>query len=282
MDLRSVLTPSDAARAAAVLDYQPFLLADDVQTGAAYSWYRPGTDERVTPPLVFRRDEWSSEWDRISDINGRQRAMYDDLLDELARRFPGGSLFDPGCNNGYFPVGAELRGMRGTGIDLCDYSGGTNILNEALGTRARFFQKAYDSRTHHLPIDEKFDVSVMSAIVCHLPDPLNFIAEIARISTKAILFWGQIVDSDALIVAYLPPHPSLSTIPDFPHCFNDNTRLSMGMFREAMRLTGFPDVTEIPWKHTWLPGIGAPVSWSLERELTDGSRHVVLLATRTL
>jgi len=170
--------------------------------------------------------------------------------------------------------------MQGTGVDLRDHSPAFDLLNSALGTQARFFARPYDSRTHHLPMDETFDVSVISAIICHLPDPLYFLAEVARVSRKGILFWGQIVDSDALLVAYRPPHPNLSGLTDFPHCFNDNTRLSMGMFREAMRLTGFPNVQEIPWQKTWLPGLFNRPHSTLERELVEGSRHVVLLATR--
>lgn len=279
MDLRKMLNASGATRAAGALDYQPFMLADDLQTGVAYSWYSGG-DERVTPPLVFRRSEWESQWDKVSDMNGRLRTMYDDLLDEIAKRFPRDTLIDLACNNGYFPVGAEIRGMHGTGIDLCDYSPAVDILNLAQGTKAKFLQCAYDSRAHKLPFDDKFDVSVISAIMCHLPDPLYFLAEVARVSRKAILFWGQLVDSDALVVAYRPPHPSLSGLTDFPHSFNDNTRISMGMFREAMRQTGFSNVEEISWRPTWLPGIFNRPFPTLERELVDGSRHAVLLATR--
>jgi SAM-dependent methyltransferase len=279
MDLRSRLDTSGVESAAAVLNYQPFILADDVQTGAAYSWCC-GADPRVKPPLLFRRTDYAEQWDYISDINGRLRAMYDDLLDEVACRYPGGSLLDPACNNGYFPVGAELRGMRGFGMDLGDHGPAVRLLNAALGTDASFSAAGYDSRAHRLPVDETFDVCVISAIMCHLPDPLNFLAESARVARKAILFWGQIVDTEALVVAYQPPHASLSTLLDFPYCFNDNTRISMGIFREAMRLTGFADVTEIPSRPTWLPGLFDRPFPTLEQELLNGSRHVVLLATR--
>jgi hypothetical protein len=99
MDLRTKLSASDASRAATILDYQPFILSDDLQTGVGYSLYRGG-DERVAVPLVFRRADWSSQWDNITEYNGWLRAMYDGLLDELAKRFPGGSLLDLACNNG--------------------------------------------------------------------------------------------------------------------------------------------------------------------------------------
>jgi SAM-dependent methyltransferase len=280
MDLRSCLSHDDVIRAEKLVDYQPFILADDIQTGVAFSWWWRGGDARVEPPVIFRREDWQAEWDQIGDLNGRLRSMYEDLLDEAAKRFPGGSLLDVACNNGYFPIGAELRGMRGTGMDLRDFSSTFEFLNAALGTEATFLPHGYNSRTHHLPVDDRFDVCVLSAIICHLPDPLYFLAEIARVTEKALLFWGQIVDSDAMFVSYQPPHPNLSTLPDFPHCFNDNTRLSMGMFREAMRLSGFSNVIEIPPRPTWLEGLFHRPFPTLESELKGGSRHVVLLATR--
>jgi hypothetical protein len=123
MDLRPYLPSTDRVeRAAGVLNYQPFMLSDDVQTGVAYSFVNGG-DPRVSPPLLFRRRDFEDRWDAITDANARLRAMYDDLLDEVATLFPGGSLLDVACNNGYFPVGAELRGMRGTGMDLGNHSG---------------------------------------------------------------------------------------------------------------------------------------------------------------
>jgi SAM-dependent methyltransferase len=214
--------------------------------------------------------------------------MYEDILDEIALRCPGGSLLDVACNNGYLPVGAELRGMRGTGIDGGrHYSRSVKFLNDRLGTRARFVHGRYDSRSHRLartrlwPLGrETFDVSVVSAIVCHMPDPLNFLAAVGRITAKMLVFWGQMVDTDALLVSYQPPHPSLSKLPDFPHCFNDNTRLSRGMFNEAMRLMGFPTVTEMPARSNWLTALAGPAEQPLDQELRHGSRHVVMIANR--
>jgi SAM-dependent methyltransferase len=279
MDLREQLRGA-IEPAAAVLNYQPFILSDEVQTGAAYSWVC-GSDPRVAPPLVFRQKELSADdWRLAAEANGRLRAMYDDLLDEIARRFPGGSLLDVACNNGYFPVGAELRGMRGTGMDLGDYSNSVSLLNRVLGTRARFANVAYDSRTHALPDLGKFDVTVMSAIMCHLPDPLNFLAAVGRVTTRALLFWGQMVETDALVVSLQAPHPSLSGLADFPHCFNDNTRVSRGLFHEAMRQMGFKEIVEIPPRPTWLMQFSAARNIPLEREFKEGSAHLALLAIR--
>ena len=48
-----------------VLNYQPFVLTDDIQTGVGYSWIAPG-DVRVNPPLVFRRSDY--EFRMVEDL----------------------------------------------------------------------------------------------------------------------------------------------------------------------------------------------------------------------
>src|SRR5260221_10755583 len=75
MDLRPYLPSTDRVeRAAGVLNYQPFMLSDDVQTGVAYSFVNGG-DPRVSPPLLFRRRDFEDRWDAITDANARLRAM---------------------------------------------------------------------------------------------------------------------------------------------------------------------------------------------------------------
>jgi SAM-dependent methyltransferase len=263
-----------------VLDYQPFILSDDIQTGAAHSWLF-ADDPRVSPKLVFRRQDCTPEqWRDANDANGRLRAMYDDLLDEVAIRFPGGTLLDIACNNGYFPVGAELRGMKGAGLDLGNRDASFAVLNGALGTKARFLPVGYDSRSHTLPVDERFDVTVMTAIMCHLPDPLHFLAAASAITNKAILFWGQVINTDSTIICYSKPHPNLSNLTDFPNCFNDNTRVSRGMFRESARLLGFSEVIQIPPQLTWISELCNDRDIDLESEFKNGSPHMALLLVR--
>jgi SAM-dependent methyltransferase len=277
MDLRPhIRTNTQIETAKRVLNYQPFMITDDVQTGAAYSWLHCA-DPRVAPPLLFNRGD-GHDWEKITDANRRLAAIYDDLLDEVAGRFPGGSLIDIACNNGYFPVGAELRGMRGYGVDANRRHGHSiTFLNSVLGTRASFARRVYNPVKHRLQIWRRFDVVAMSAIMCHLPDPLHFLAACARVAKRAILFWGQVVDSDNLLIAYRSPHPSLSTFKSFPACFNDNTRISMGLFRQSMDIMGFKEIIEIQPRETWLADVG---SRTLEEELGGRSRHVALLALR--
>src|SRR5437016_1099594 len=124
MDLRPLrLSTDQKEKGAQLLNYQPFFLADDLQTGVGYSWlFWP--DPRVAPPLVFRREQWTdSDWAKITASNQGLRAQYDSFIRRIALLFPGGSLLDMGCNNGYFPVGAELAGMRNcAGVDQGDHN----------------------------------------------------------------------------------------------------------------------------------------------------------------
>jgi SAM-dependent methyltransferase len=282
MDLRRYdLSTAQLGEASRVLDYQPFYIADDLQTGAAYCLLH-SNDPRLSPPLVFRRAEWESEWDKISDANSRLRDMYEDFIKEIAERYPGGSLFDVACNNGYFPVRAASLGMKNcAGSDRgFHFADSIRLLNDVVGTDARFLHAPYDPVSGSMPLDEVFDVVVVSAILCHLPDPLHFLRCLGRIAREAIFFWGQMIDSDELIISYKPPHPNLSEVRPFPYCFNDNTRLSRGLFEESMIHMGFRQVLALPAQPGWLftQRAPAPDGNILEHELKIGSAHVAFLA----
>jgi len=279
MDLRrNIQSQKQIDQAAKVLSYQPFIISDDMQTGVAYSWLH-SDDPRVSPPLLFTKGD-GHDWDKVTDANRRLAAVYDDLLDAVAERFPGGSLIDIACNNGYFPVGAELRGMKAHGVDgNRRYGHSISFLNSVLGTKATFSRLLYHPETHKLRVWKRYDVAVVSEFMCHLPDPLNFLSTVGRVAKKGILFWGQLVDTDKFLISYQPRHPNLSKLTQFPVCFNDNTRLSVGLFKESMRLMGFNNIMEIPARDAWIPELLKPAE-SLDDELLRGSRHFAMLATR--
>jgi hypothetical protein len=299
MDLRSVIT-SDALRTEAerVLNYQPFIISDDVQTGAAYSWVY-GVNVKSATPVVFRRQEHGEDWDKITDSNARCRRMYDDWISVISRRYAGGSFLDVACNNGYFPVKALLSGMgRAVGAEGGGYFGeSVAFLNKVLGTSAEFIPAFYDPQTHTAPIAGKFDIVSASAIMNHLPDPMDFMAYLGTLANEAVFYFGQVVDTDALIVCYLKPHPTLGEYgKKFPYRFNDGTRLSRGLLYHAFEEIGFSNIYEFPWKSEWLsPYIYQyqtdPIlehetrpdvlkAWKINCELLQGSKHVAILATR--
>jgi hypothetical protein len=300
MDLRGKITQEQVERACGVLNYQPFILTDELQTGAAYSWMW-GVEVK-TPRLLFKKQEVDiEEWSRITDANERLRKMYDAFITEIANRYPRGSLLDFACNNGYFPVKASQLGMRGTvGIDVATYfSKSIDLLNEILGTDAQFASALYDPRTKTAPVSGKYSVVCASAILCHVPDPLDFLAFLGSLASEAVFFFGQVIDTDELIVSYQKPDPILA-LRDlevrFPYRYNDNTRLSRGLLYNAFEDMGFKEIVEFPWRSEWLPpyfdmrmrepvleGEARPEvcqAWKLASELRRGSKHMAVLAMR--
>ncbi|HEY5316191.1 MAG TPA: methyltransferase domain-containing protein [Pirellulales bacterium] len=303
MDLREFgLTRQQINVGCKVLKYQPFILSDDVQTGIAYSW-RHIPDPRLPPALVFYRRHWRKQWDEITESNALLRRTYDGLIRFIASRYPGKTLLDVACNNGYFPVRAELFGMAPSfGMDIGGwYRKSVALLNSACGTHATFTHAVYDPGSHRAPLEGQYDVVVASAIMCHLPDPLNFLAFLASKAKEAIFFWGQLIDSSNLLVSYQPPHAGLHDRP-FPFCFNDNTRISRGLMELSFKQLGFKHVIEVPWQHDWLspyitqyrpaeldpaavaalgePGARASQGFDLLNEIEISSKHVGILATR--
>lgn len=256
MDLRR-FSPSwlQVKAAATALNYQPFIISDDIRTGVAYSWLY-SSDPRDDPfyRFVFHREKVPPEvWAKAADANDRLAAMYDDFVAEIARHYPGGSLLDVGCNNGYIPVRAEQLGMRGcAGTDRRSHQwAAIRTLNNITGTSVSFLNRAYSSRAHGARIRRRYDVVVASAVMCHLPDPLNFLAFLGSLANEAVFFWGQMIESDEYLVGYNEPNRFRRE--PFPWGFDDNTRLSTGLFRKSVELMGFREIVELPYRETWLP-----------------------------
>ena len=297
MDLRGSLNPAQIDRACEVLNYQPFILTDELQTGAAYSWMY-GVDV-TSPTLLFRRQSFAAEeWARITDANSRLRRMYDAFVTAIARRYPGGSLLDFGCNNGYFPVKAEQCGMKGVGCDANpQFRESIGLLNDAHDTRAGFIHALYDVRRHSAPVEDRYTVVCASAMIGNLPDPLDFLAFLGSLAAEAIFLVCQVIETDALLISYLTPHPALgpAELP-FPLRFNNNTRLSRGLLYHSLEEIGFKKIEEIQWSDDWLPPYynanyrpprlededrpEVQRAWTLQTELSKGSVHRAITASR--
>jgi len=55
------------------------------------------------------------------------------------------------------------------------------------------------------------------------------------------------------LIAYNEPNRFAFTNKQFPYGFDDNTRLSRGLFRRSAELMGFGNIVELPYRDTWLP-----------------------------
>lgn len=104
MDLRDFnLTSRQVDAGVAVLNYQPFIISDDLQTGVAYSWLygeEGGRSSGTASFVLDRKTVETATWERFSEANQRLRRMYDDWTAEIAITYAGGTLLDPACNNG--------------------------------------------------------------------------------------------------------------------------------------------------------------------------------------
>jgi hypothetical protein len=279
VDLRPFnLSQAEVQKAASVLNYQPFVITSDLQTGVGYSILH-AIDARVGGTLVFQRKDWAvEEWDKITSANQCLRAMYDAFAKAIAKQYPGKTFLDVACNNGYIPVAARKAGMGPcAGTDAGVHFGESiDFLNGVLGTDVEFFHRIYSPIEQCAPLPRKFDVVCASAILCHLPDPLNFLVYVGSLANEAVFFWGQVIDSDHFIVSYNKPHTNLGGAYPFPYAFNDNTRLSLGLFKHAMHSMGFSRLMEVPYT-SWIPEY---TGRNLDSELAGVSRHRALLFMR--
>lgn len=257
MDLRKYrLTPSQIQEGVARLNYQPFVLDDDICTGVAYSWISTidgGRSQNVTDFVLDRRKCDGRVWEHFWDANRRLAAMYDDFIDAIVTHVPRGTLLDVACNNGYFLVRGAERGMsQCVGYDLGDYSRSVAFLNSVVGTKAKFHNTGYDSWKHEIPGCDKYDVVVASNIMQHISDPLYFLNFIGRRARKALFFFHGVGDTDDYLVYYSKPNRFYKDRP-FPVGFDNDVGLSRGLLMESFKQLGFSHIIEIPRRDTWLP-----------------------------
>ncbi len=277
MDLRPYNpTPEQIAKAtrfacSGQLCYQPFLVADDLQTGAGYEFVTgrelAGLVYCAEPPEIYRNSEGSARFlidpalkDEFASCNQRLRVMYENLIDEtIAKVGPVSDLTmaDVGSCSGYFPVSFSKRGAKqAVGYDREDYSGTFRLLNEILGTSAEFRHRGYDGANGGIPDAGEFDVVFSIAVLVHLSDPLQHLAQLGRMAKKAIVVWTAVTQDaeDDLAIRYISQNRYYSKA-EFPYCF-DVTFISHALLRRSLQAMGF---TKLYPMETTLDGM--PEGW---------------------
>jgi SAM-dependent methyltransferase len=258
MDLRKFsLTKQDIDLAQKVLNYQPFIISDDIFSGVAYSWlYDEDGGKRVYSrnEFVFNRNECSPElFEKAGTANHQLRLTYDSILDAVAERFQGCSFSDMACNNGYFVIGAALRGMTScTGLDAADYSESVEFLSRITNVEAKFIQSYYDSWRHWAEDFEMADVVLASQVMQHISDPLYFLSFVASRARKALVLFMGMGDTDNYQVYYQDPNRFYPDKP-FPIGFDNDVGISKGLLFKSLDLLGFDEIVEIPRRDEWLP-----------------------------
>lgn len=256
MDLRKHgLSPAQVAQGAGCLNYQPFVLSDDVCTGVAYSWIatNDGGRSQNAPNFVLDRRNCDGRlWEQFWDANRRLAAMYDDFVEAITQHVPGGTMLDVACNNGYFLVRGAQRGMsKCVGYDQVDYTRAVQFLNSVTGTNVQFINAAYDSWKHEIPGCQQYDVVVASNIMQHISDPLYFLNFVGGRARRALFLFTGMGDTDQYLVYYSKPNRFYQDR-KFPIGFDNDVGLSRGLLWESLNQLGFSRIIEIPRKSTWL------------------------------
>ena len=212
---------------------------------------------RKAEPRAGQKSTWS---DYMGENNNYCASHFDAKHQFVAyaiRQFAPKRVLDVGCNTGYFPVRASLSGIRtAAGIDLGDYTEAVQVLNEITGASARFSVGSHDSSSHTIGIKEnfgieKFDVVSTSAVLCHLPDPLHFLASLGQLASKGVFIWNTFMETEELLVHYNPPNRF--TDREFPNGFDEGTSISIGLLLLSMAKLGFPHHEEIEFRPDWMP-----------------------------
>jgi SAM-dependent methyltransferase len=233
---------------------------DDRHTGVAYSWLHT-TDPTAASNSDFlfdRRTIAGDVWIKAYEANRRLAAMHDAFIRRIVEICPlNGAYLDFACNSGYFPVRASLAGVRtAVAIDHGDYSGVFRILNEITGASAKFILGGYDSSRHTIRTGDDsgigtYDVVSISAVLCHLPDPLRFLKAIAGLASKAVFIWNGFLDSEELLIRYNPVNKFYPA--EFPNGFDDDTRISIPLLHLSMTQLGFAHHEELEIAPDWPP-----------------------------
>jgi SAM-dependent methyltransferase len=242
-----------------LLCYQPFSFDDSFEVGVGWEFTKgefaglihwPDVPEHLLHSPEFRR--LLSDPAEINQFRASNLALsrtYDDFADAIVERFGGDvsglSFMDVGCNSGYMPAAFALRGAGETiGIDREDYSETIGLLNDVLGTGIRFEQRAFDPRTRRIEGLPEADVVTSMLLMCHLPDPMGFLAEVGRSARKALFIWNGVVQDARLRIQYGEADKYYADA-SFPHGFDYDTRLSTGLMLASLRMMGFTEIHQL-------------------------------------
>jgi hypothetical protein len=246
----SSLPESEAELLQKTCAYQPFKLPGPVYTGAALG-LRDGTDIRV-----MAEDSDHPLRDRFIAEVGNQAAMYEQLLEFVDAEvgIAGKSFLDIASNAGYFCYRAsQLGASRSVGFDIGDYDRTYSLVNNALGTDAKFVKGTYSQRRHEFlgPVGQA-DIVFNIAFLCHMSDPTFVIEALASKARKALLIFSKFPREDDFIIRFSKTTHKYSQ-KRFPLCFNGATEVSNSLLEFALKDLGFAGVVEVPKQPTWLP-----------------------------
>jgi len=265
MDLRA-FNPSRAqlerARQLAVrglLGYQPWIFADDLETGVGLEFEldcfvglvhdRAIDPELLDSPQLRRLILPPGRAAEFRAANQRLRAFYEAVADAICAAVGDPaehSTLDVGCNTGYFPIAFSRRGTRrAVGCDRQDFSASVDLLNAIIGTRAAFAAARYDPRTRAVAGVAPADIVTSLAVLCHVSDPLQHLACLGELARKALFVWTLVNRDAGMTLHYGEPRQDYPE-DRFPFCFDNRVCPSIGLLRRSFELLGFKTIIELP------------------------------------
>lgn len=218
---------------------------------------QPGRPITPDPARLKRLIAKEDEKDAFRRANARLRVMYDSFISAICERVGDvtkTTFVDVGCNAGYFPVSFSLRGAkRAVGYDSGGpYADAVRFLNDALGTKAIYYQRGYDVSTQSIPECDTYDVVVSAAVLCHICDPLFHLRFLGSIARKALFIWTSVTEDDSYCIRFGEPNRYLKDS-KFPLGFDNEVRPSLKLLRKSLELMGFKDIVEIPNREDGMP-----------------------------
>lgn len=144
-----------------------------------------------TLPNFFDRmydQRWSEEWVQEEFAATYKDLIFDDILNELARRVPSARrrLLDVGAHAGRFMYRAQLRGWTVEGIELNPRT--------AAYAKARTSALVHRVNAHTLALDGyRYDAVVLTDVLEHIPEPRRLLATLAGL-----------LDPDGVIAVKVP------------------------------------------------------------------------------
>lgn len=235
------------------LRYQPWIISDDCRTGAADDWVNHSGF------LIMERNNVSAaDWDRFSEMNERMRTMYASWVNsvcDLVGPLKDLTVIDTASNEGQFLFQFLEKGAkRCIGHDLAPECGiMVNLLNDITGLNAEFINEPYDMMTHKIPRAEKGDVVISSAIMCHLSDPLYYLAFLGSITKKALFLFTAVDTAPGFRITYSGARAYYNN--PFPICFDAMTFVSRTLIDFGLKELGFTRIIELPYQEDWVPRV---------------------------
>jgi len=245
------------------LNYQPFILADDVEVGEGqnqhddYRNVTAITDFNVYAPrfnVGKRRPPSDAAYFRR--CNQEYRDIYNYVADQIcahsAHPISNYTIGEIGCNAGLNLFNLAKRGAKACyGYDWSDYTGLFQWMNGLLGTNVQFTRGVYDNLYHQFKGDAEVaevDIMISTVFTNHQCDPLQFLAFMCDRARKGVFLWALIhsgIKDACVLYTTEMAGDILGNDRPFPLSFYNGVVVSEPLLRVSLQYLGFDELQPI-------------------------------------